>query len=105
MNVILDECLPRTLKRLLVGHYVRTVGNEGWNGIKNGELLRLVETRFERLRHGRSRIGISTKHKKRKDRDRGPENEEQQSQNADAVDSRSAQRSEPHSTGPSHSRA
>ena len=47
MKVILDECLPRMLKRLLVGHEVRTVRSEGWNGIKNGRLLRLIETKFE----------------------------------------------------------
>lgn len=47
MRVILDECLPRGLKPLLIGHSVRTVRNERWNGIKNGKLLRLIETKFD----------------------------------------------------------
>ena len=47
MKVILDECLPRGLKPLLIGHSVRTVRNERWNGIKNGQLLRLIETKFD----------------------------------------------------------
>ena len=47
MRVILDECLPRGLKLLLIGHSVRTVRNERWNGIKNGRLLRLIETKFD----------------------------------------------------------
>ena len=34
MRVILDECLPRGLKPLMIGHSVRTVRNERWNGIK-----------------------------------------------------------------------
>ena len=47
MKVILDECLPRGLKPLLIGHSVRTVRNERWNGTKNGKLLRLIETQFD----------------------------------------------------------
>ena len=47
MRVILDECLPRGLKPLMIGHSVRTVRNERWNGIKNGKLLRLIETKFD----------------------------------------------------------
>ena len=47
MIVILDECLPTTFRRFLPGHFVSTVRKEGWNGIKNGKLLRLIETRFE----------------------------------------------------------
>ncbi len=47
MRVILDECLPRGLKPLLIGHSVRTVRNEHWNGVKNGKLLRLIEPKFD----------------------------------------------------------
>ena len=47
MRVILDECLPRGLKPLMIGHSVRTVRNERWNGIKNGKLLLLIETKFD----------------------------------------------------------
>jgi predicted nuclease of predicted toxin-antitoxin system len=46
MNILLDECLPRRLKRDLVGHTVATVPEMGWAGTKNGALLRLAETQF-----------------------------------------------------------
>jgi hypothetical protein len=47
MRVLLDECLPRKLKRELSGHEVRTVPEAGWAGIKNGRLLRLAEVDFD----------------------------------------------------------
>ncbi len=47
MNVLLDECLPRRLKRDLAGHDVMTVPEAGWASIKDAALLRLAETRFE----------------------------------------------------------
>ena len=40
MRVLLDEQLPRHLARDLTEHQVRTVQQEGWAGLKNGELLR-----------------------------------------------------------------
>ena len=40
MRVLLDEQLPRRLARELKGHEVRTVQQQGWAGLKNGELLR-----------------------------------------------------------------
>lgn len=46
MKVVLDECLPKKLKGELVGHSVRTVPQCRWSGIKNGQLLRLMEGRF-----------------------------------------------------------
>ncbi len=39
MRVLLDECVPRRLKRELPGHDVRTVREMGWSGKRNGELL------------------------------------------------------------------
>jgi hypothetical protein len=42
-RVLLDEMLPRLLARELPGHLVTTVTREGWTGILNGELLRLIE--------------------------------------------------------------
>lgn len=42
MRIILDECTPRRLRLLLSGHEVTTVSRAGWNGIKNGELLRRI---------------------------------------------------------------
>jgi hypothetical protein len=47
VKVLIDECLPRFLKRALTGHEVETVQEAGWSGIKNGELLGLAESRFE----------------------------------------------------------
>jgi len=43
MRVLLDECLPRPLKRAISGHDVSTVQERGWSGKKNGELLRLMD--------------------------------------------------------------
>lgn len=39
MRVLLDEQLPKRLARELIGHEVRTVQQEGWAGLANGELL------------------------------------------------------------------
>ena len=47
MRVLLDECLPRRLKSLLVGHEVRTVPEAGWSGKKNGELIKLAADHFD----------------------------------------------------------
>jgi hypothetical protein len=42
MRILLDECVPRPLKRELTDYEVRTVVEMGWSGKKNGELLRLM---------------------------------------------------------------
>jgi hypothetical protein len=42
MRVLLDECVPRRLRRELAGHEVHTVPEMGWSGKKNGELLGLM---------------------------------------------------------------
>lgn len=47
MRVLLDECVPRGLRRELPGHEVKTVAEMGWAGIKNGVLLRLAEKEFD----------------------------------------------------------
>jgi predicted nuclease of predicted toxin-antitoxin system len=47
MRVLLDECVPRRLKRELPGHDVVTVVEMGWSGIKNGKLLALAAEHFE----------------------------------------------------------
>lgn len=46
-RVLLDENLPRLLKRELSGFEVRTVAEMGWAGVKNGTLLRLAEAEFD----------------------------------------------------------
>jgi len=48
VRVLLDEQLPRRLARELVGHDVRTVQQQGWAGLKNGDLLqRAADAGFE----------------------------------------------------------
>jgi len=42
MRILLDECVPRALKRQISGHVVLTVHEMGWAGKKNGELLQLM---------------------------------------------------------------
>src|SRR5439155_4659682 len=42
MRILLDECLPRRLRRELPGHDVHSVPEMGWSGKKNGELLQLM---------------------------------------------------------------
>lgn len=49
MRLLLDECVPRRLKRELTAHETRTVQDMGWAGIKNGELLRLASGEFDAL--------------------------------------------------------
>ena len=42
MRVLLDECVPRPLRREFPNHDVRTIREMGWAGKKNGELLALM---------------------------------------------------------------
>ena len=50
MRILLDEQLPRQLVPYLEGHDARTVQQQGWAGLKNGELLReAVAAGFEVL--------------------------------------------------------
>lgn len=47
MKVLLDECVPRKLKREIANHEVLTVTEQGWSGVENGELLNLAATEFD----------------------------------------------------------
>ena len=47
MKILLDESLPRRLKRDLKGHFVQTVPEAGWHGKRNGELLQLMNDKFD----------------------------------------------------------
>jgi len=47
MRVLLDECLPKKLKRSLAGHEVKTEPECGWAGCKNGHLLGLAQEHFD----------------------------------------------------------
>ena len=44
MRILLDEQLPRQLAPYLEGHDTRTVKQQGWAGLKNGELLKEAAT-------------------------------------------------------------
>jgi hypothetical protein len=43
MKILIDECVPRPLIKLLTGHEARTAQQMGWRSIKNGELIRQAE--------------------------------------------------------------
>jgi len=47
MKVLIDECLPKKLKREVNAEFVRTVPEIGWASIQNGALLRLAEQEFD----------------------------------------------------------
>ena len=50
MRLLLDENLPKRLKLDFPEHEIYTVRDQQWNGIKNGELLRLLlENGFDAL--------------------------------------------------------
>ena len=50
MRLLLDENLPKRLKQDFPEHEVFTVRDMQWNGIKNGELLKLlVDNSFDAL--------------------------------------------------------
>ena len=49
MRLLLDECVPRRLRRELHGHEVKTVQEAGWAGVKNGTLLRAANGSFDAL--------------------------------------------------------
>ncbi|MDX2072881.1 MAG: hypothetical protein SFX19_00775 [Alphaproteobacteria bacterium] len=44
MRILVDECLPKRIAKLIQGHDVSTVSSAGWAGKKNGELLTLMES-------------------------------------------------------------
>jgi predicted nuclease of predicted toxin-antitoxin system len=43
MKIILDENLPRALKIYLSAYEVTTVQEQGWAGVKNGELMARID--------------------------------------------------------------
>ena|SRR5437762_13336241 len=47
MRILLDECVPWTMRRLLSQHSVTSVQAQGWSGIRNSELLRRAEADFD----------------------------------------------------------
>jgi predicted nuclease of predicted toxin-antitoxin system len=50
MKLLLDENLPKRLKSDFPNHQIFTVRDMGWNGKKNGELMKLlIENNFDAL--------------------------------------------------------
>lgn len=49
MRLLLDECVPRRLKRDFVGQEVLTIDEAGFKGLKNGNLIRSASEFFEVL--------------------------------------------------------
>ena len=47
MKILLDECVPAPLGRVLVDHECHTAQQMGWKSIRNGELLALAEGKFD----------------------------------------------------------
>ena len=47
MKVLVDECVPLKLVRLLTGHTFSTAQQKGWGGFQNGKLLALAEPEFD----------------------------------------------------------
>lgn len=46
MKILLDECVPWPIHKLLAGHDCMAAQQRGWGGVKNGDLLRLAESEF-----------------------------------------------------------
>ena len=42
-RVLLDHCVPKPLRRHLPGFHIRTCFEEGWDALRNGELLSSAE--------------------------------------------------------------
>lgn len=49
MRILFDQCVPKRLRRLLPGHWVRTTGEMGWGEYQNGRLLALAQSQFDVL--------------------------------------------------------
>ncbi len=47
LKILLDECVPHLVKKELPGLDISIVQDMGWAGMKNGDLLRLVEKQFD----------------------------------------------------------
>lgn len=47
MKVLVDECVPLKLVRLLTDHTFTTAQAKGWGSFKNGQLLALAEPEFD----------------------------------------------------------
>ena len=46
MTILLDECVPWPMHKLLAGHSCTNAQKRGWRAVRNGDLIRLAETEF-----------------------------------------------------------
>lgn len=49
MRVLLDACVPRTLRAKIIGHVVSTAPEMGWGDLDNGDLLDAMADQFDAL--------------------------------------------------------
>ena len=49
MRILLDACVPRSLRNSLAGHEVRTAPEMGWGDLDNGALLDVMAGDFDAL--------------------------------------------------------
>jgi len=47
MNLLFDGCVPRPLRNFLTGHTIQTARENHWAELRNGDLLRTAEGRFD----------------------------------------------------------
>jgi hypothetical protein len=47
VKVLLDECVPWPMHKLLTAHDCTTAQKRGWSGLENGDLLRRAEGEFD----------------------------------------------------------
>src|SRR6266851_103152 len=47
MKILLDECVPWPMHRLLGSHACTSVQAQEWSGIRNSDLLQRAETEFD----------------------------------------------------------
>ncbi len=47
MKILFDECMPQPLRRRLAEFEISTAQEMGWGRVKNGDLLKLAEDKFD----------------------------------------------------------
>ena len=47
MRILLDECVPWPMQKLLSDRECSTAQRRGWGAVKNGDLLQLAEPEFD----------------------------------------------------------
>jgi predicted nuclease of predicted toxin-antitoxin system len=47
LKILIDECVPRSIKRSLTGHIAHTVQELGYSSYENGDLISIAEGEFD----------------------------------------------------------